>query len=519
MISNKDFVHTHSHSEFSRFDGLAKIDDFVLTAKLMGFPAIALTDHGNVGGWIKFWQSCKKKSYKISSLLDRKLLNNGVAHKISTDKHGKETDIDVSADLKPILGCEFYLARQHDLIGKENQPDGRKGNRHIILIAKNAEGYKNVCALSQRSWTHGQFHDPRVDLNLLAEHSKGVICTSACLGSIINNNLLHGQFDKAKAVATVLKDIFGDDFYLEGHFHGIDEEGLILPDILRLGKMLGIRVMAANDSHMCIKEQSRSQEVLMCMSQSRCIKDEKRMHFPYDEFYIKSAEEMAMIFGHHPEMMSNTVRLAESVEDFMKKGGMRLPVFDVDTSRNETNLHERGKKYLDQILSQDISGVKDVESSDAAFEKAYTFLLNLVEMGMERLKWTNSEPHKKALQVEMKDVRIAWESNRMDFATYFLIVWDYINFARSKGILTGCGRGSGYASLILRCLGICYGPDPLQYGLLWPRFLGFDEIFFLNDHDWGFGEAEEVVAVAEADTDDLLVERDVENDEGGVDRY
>lgn len=537
MISNADYVHLHCHSEFSRFDGLAKIDDFTLTAKLMGFPAIAITDHGNVGGWIKFWASAKKKKkYKVP--LDYSFANAVAPYtvkKITDEKSGREIELEVTieAALKPILGEEFYLSRRHEMGGKEGNPDGRKGNRHILLLAKNVEGYKNLCTLSQRSWTHGQYIDPRIDLNLLAEHSKGIICSTACLGSVVNNNLLHGRYAQAKKVATLLKDIFGKDLYISTMYHGIDHEGNIVPDQIKLGKELDIPVVAENDCHMCRKEQARSQELLMAMSTSRCIKDPKRIHFPYSEFYIKSAAEMHKVFGHYPEILTNTRMIAERIEDTVKPSTMRLPKFDIEKAREtavilstpiEEDAHEKGKKFLDEILDRKVvvTSAGEVESSDDTFEKAYSFMIELAEKGMRKLKWHKSEAHMKALKLELTDIRVAWESNRMDFATYFLIVWDYINFARSKKILTGCGRGSGYASLVLRCLGITYGPDPIRYGLIWERFLGFSDSYFLNDHDWGFDEADETAVTAEiTDTseDDLLEEREVEDDLGGVDRY
>lgn len=538
MISNWDFAHLHCHSEYSRFDGLARIDSFTLTAKLMGFPAIGLTDHGNIGGWIKFYQSAsaKKKKYKIEYLTDRALLDTTkVKYIIHKDKKtGEEKEIELldAAPLKPILGEEFYLARNHEKAGKEGNPDGRKGNRHLLLIAKNTEGYKNLCTLSQRSWTHGQYIDPRIDLNLLAEHSKGIICSSACLGSVVNNNLLHGRFDQARKVATLMKDIFGEDFYLAIMYHGYDSEGAIAPDVIRLGYQLDIPVVAENDCHCCTKNQSKSQELLMAMSTSRCIKDPKRLHHPYPELYMKSAEEMGKLFGHYPKILTNTRLIADRVEDVIKRADMRLPKFDIEAARKDAVLlnttsgeddHEQGKRFLDDILSKQVSlgSAGEIESSDDTFERAFAFLLELTEKGMKKLGYHKSEDHVKALKLELNDVRVAWESNRMDFATYFLIVWDYINFARKEGILTGCGRGSGYASLLLRCLGICYGPDPIKYSLIWERFLGFDDKYYLNDRDWGFDEAvtEEEIPVIAGGEEDIMEERDLEDDLGGVDRY
>jgi DNA polymerase-3 subunit alpha len=458
--------------------------ELVTHVRKMGFKSFALTDHGNVGGWIKFWNACKLKKEKVK------------------DKSGKETEIEiVGADgkpcppLKPLFGCEFYLARNHKGRGAE-QPDGRKGNRHLILVAKNAEGYRNLCRLSQQSFTDGQLYDPRIDLNLLAEHSDGLICQSACLGSVINNNLLHARYDVAKRTASLFKDIFGRDFFLEAMYHGIDAEASIIPYILKLGKELDIPVICTNDCHYIKKEQAISQEVLMAMSTSKCLKDPRHLHFPYDEFYVKSAEEMGKIFGTHPELLLNTVSLAERVEDFLKP-----------SAASGEDIIKMGGMRMPEIETQGLT--------------PYQYLEKLAWEGLKKLKWDQSEIHVKALKMELADVKIAKDSNNMDFATYFLIVWDYINFARQNKILTGCGRGSGYASVLLRCLGITYGPDPLRYGLIWERFLGFDDKYFLLDSDWGFDEEEtttEDVVVVEAD-DDLDEAREVEDDMGGTDRY
>lgn len=519
-FNNADYVHLHNHSCYSRFDGLAHVIDLVLAARKMGFKSLALTDHGNVGGWMKFADACRLKKDK-------------------NDKELVGLDGKPLAPMKPIFGCEFYLARNHTARKKDEQPDGRKGNRHLLLIAKNAEGYRNLCALSQKSFVDGQLYDPRIDLNLLAQHSKGLICQSACLSSVINNNLLHGRYDQAKIMATLFKDIFGKDFFLEVMYHGIDAEAQIIPLILKLAKELDIPVVCTNDCHYVRKEQSSSHEVLMAMSTSRCLRDPKHLHFPYNEFYLKSAEEMGKIFGSHPELIYNTVSVAERVEefikssgapgeDFIKTGGMRLPEFDLDVAKVDIlsdflkNGADRCPELADMIGDREklLEYVKQHHGNlkldfVPKGKTPYEFLVELSWQGLKRLGWDKSDAHCKTLQMELDDVKIAIDNNDMDFATYFLIVWDYINFARSKGILTGCGRGSGYASIILRCLRITYGPDPLKYGLIWERFLGFDWKYILLDSDWGFGEAK-IEIVADTST---FEERETEDDMGGVDRY
>ncbi len=441
-FSNKEFVHWHVHSENSKFDGLAKLDELVMRAREMGFPALALTDHGNIQGWIQFLKLARA----------------------TKDKKGNDIPY---APIKPILGCEFYLSRKMD-IGQydekmkkkgepvRQQPDKRKGNRHLNLYAMNFKGYKNICRLSQASFTRGFYSDPRIDITTLAEHSEGVMIGSACLSSLINVNLMYGRYNEAKQVCTTLKDIFGENFFLEIMYHGIPEEREILPYIFQLSKELEIPVVATNDSHYIHKEQGRSQELLMCMSQQRCIKDSKRLNFRHMEFYLKSADEMYKLFKGHPEALVNSRVLAERIntKDIEENlfGGMRLPIFDIPSE------HKDPFEYMEKL----------------AWE------------GMKKIGWDKSQPHIDALKMEINDVLVARDNNNYDFATYFLIVKDYIENARDNGVLVGCGRGSGYASVLLRCLGITYGADPLEYGLLWERFLGFSDSRFIKENDFGF---------------------------------
>jgi DNA polymerase-3 subunit alpha len=471
-FSNKDFVHFHTHSDRSRFDGLAKLSDLVLQARKMGFPALALTDHGNVMGYVQFLKDCRATSNKKGPI--------------------------EYAPIKPILGSEFYLARQMNigqyevkrdkegkkLKPKDFQPDGRKGNRHLNIYAMNWEGYSNLCTLSQRSFTEGFYSDPRIDIELLSKHSKGLMGGSACLSSVINVNLLYGNYDKAKKMAGLLNEIFDKNFFLEVMYHGIPEEKAIIPDIFKLSSELNIPIIATNDTHYILPEHAESQEVLMCMSTSRCIKDPKRMSFSYKEFYLKSAEEMAKMFGSTPHVLTNSVLMADRVDtaDIERNlfGGMRLPKFAIPDE----------------------------------FENSFEYLKKLSWEGLKKHGWDKSEKHIKALEREIEDVRVAKVNNNYDFATYFLIVKDYLDASKDMDILIGSGRGSGYASVMLRCLDITYGPDPLKFDLIWERFLGFDDLRFIKDSDFGFEEE-----VKSVEVDVLDVDRDLEDDQGGVDRY
>lgn len=429
---NKDFVHIHCHSQYSKFDGLSPIGEWdkekkkakavgiVTRAKELGMPAVALTDHGTFAGAIAFLKACRK------------------------------------AGVKPILGMESYQSRNHKLQSKQGQPEGRKGNRHLIVIAKNFKGYQNLCALSQRASLEGYYYDPRIDIDLLWEHREGLIISSACLSNVINWNLYIDRYDQAKKAATIYKDIFGEDFFLEIMFHGLDAEAKVLPEIIRLATELGIPLLATNDCHYISKEDAEYHEVLMCMSSGRCIRDPKRIKFPYEEFYFKSAEEMWKVFGHIPSALENTLALAERVDYseliFVEDGGqMRLPKFDLPP-----DFHGSPLEYLNILAWQ---GLKD-------------------------LKLDKSQPHIERLRQELSDLKLIWDTKRYDFATYFLIVEDIMRFAKKNGIAAGI-RGSGYGSLLLKCLKIVEGVDPLEFDLMWERFLGFDTKFFISEEDFG----------------------------------
>ena len=475
---NSEFVPLHVHSDYSQFDGLAPIKKLVLRARELGFPAIALTDHGNVGGIIKLIKECNSKMTKDENDLP-------IPHPYPT--------------IKPILGCEMYFSGSRLWKSKKEQVDAQKGNRHLNLFAKNFLGYQNLCHLSEKSWTEGFYFDPRIDFDILASHSEGLMCSSACLGSLINANLLYDRYDTAKEVCGIFKDIFKEDFFLEIMYHGIPEEKLILGDIVKLGKEMSIPLIATNDTHYVNKDQGSSHEVFMCMSTSSCITNPKHLKFPYDEFYLKNASEMAKMFSGIPEAIHNTVEFASRIDDtdISKKlfGGMKLPKFDIPDEFKVTSNE---------------------------FEDKFRYLKHLVAIGMKKKGWEDSPDHLKQLEIELEDTRVAWENNGYDFATYFLIEADIMKFANDSGILTGAGRGSGYASIILHCLNICYGTDPLKHGLIWERFLGFDSRQFIKAEDFGFEEEFDISKLIDAKDDsgdDLDSERSLEDDLGGVDRY
>lgn len=416
-----DFVQIHNHSQYSKFDGFSSVSDMVKKAKEYGMTACGLTDHGTFAGAIEFLRECRK--------------------------HG----------IRPILGMEAYLSKCHTAHSKDEQPLGRRGNRHINLIAKNYTGFQNICALSQKASLDGFYYDPRVDADLLWEHREGVIATSACLSNTINYFLSEDKYPNAKRAVAAYKDIYGEDFYLEIMFHGIDKEAKIIPDIQRLSKEMDVKTIITNDCHYINPEDAEFHEIVMCISSGRTVKDPKRLKFPYKEFYFKSKEEMAKTFGSHfYQSMQRTLEIAEKCDYsdiiFVEEGGtMKLPKFDIPPG----------------------------------FKSPYHYLDDLAWKGLERLDLNKSEAHVKRLETELSDIKLIWDTKRYDFATYFLIVEDIMRFARDVGIDAGI-RGSGYGSLLLKCLGIVEGAiDPLEFDLLWERFLGFDDKYFFTEDDFG----------------------------------
>ena len=421
-ISNKEFVHIHNHSEYSSFDGLAKLEDLVIHARKMGFPALALTDHGTMGGVIKLLKCCK------------------------ADKTSKGEDIPYPP-IKPIIGNELYISKNRHAKSKKEQPREQKGNHHLLALASNWQGYQNLCTLSQRAFTEGFYHKPRIDMELLNEFSEGLIVTSGCPASVVNVNLLYGQYDAAKRICGIMKDIFKENFFIEIMFHGLTIEKHLIPDLLKISKELDIPVVASNDNHYIEKCQADTHDVFLAMSMSTCIQNPKRLTFPYKEFYLKSAEEMHAMFKDIPQVLYNTVDLADRVDsDDIENnlfGGMRLPNFEIPEE----------------------------------FDSSYDYLEHLAWQGLEKLGLHESDRHVEALKMELRDVKSAWDVNEYDFATYFLIVSDYIQYALDNDIPVGCGRGSGYASILLRSLGITSGNenlDILDCGL-WGRFLSFQD--------------------------------------------
>ncbi len=397
-----EFVHLHLHTEYSLLDGACKVKELVSHCVKNNIKAIAMTDHGNMYAALQFAEQCRKNK------------------------------------IQAIIGCEMYMTQ--DLHRKDSSGDFE----HLILLAKNKTGYKNLVKLDSVAFVDGFYYKPRIDYKILREHSEGLVCLSACLAGRIPKLLLRGDYEGAKKTALELKDIFGDDFYIEIQDHGLEEQKRVLPLLLRLSQELGIPPVATNDVHYIRKDDWEMQDVLMCIQTKRTVDDPKRMKFETHEFYLKTPEEMAELFSYVPEAISNTLVIAQKCAE--------EPCFD---------LTDKGDPIKDKSL---IPGYTPDDGSDP---KDY----------LTRLTWAGLEKRYGSITDEVK-IRAEYELGiilGMGFAEYYLIVMDFIQWSKHQGIPVGPGRGSGAASIVAYAIGIT-DIDPLKYDLFFERFLNPDRV-------------------------------------------
>jgi len=397
MDKTSDYVHLHVHSQYSLLDGACKIDGLVEAAKRNNMPALAITDHGNLFGLIEFYEACQK------------------------------------AGVKPILGVETYVAPGSRL---EKEAKGiSDASYHLILLAKDLDGYKNLLKLISIANLEGFYYRPRIDKEVLAKHSKGLMCLSSCLAGEVSYWLNRGERAKAVKAAGEYAEIFPNgDYYLEIQDHGIADQRKIIPEILSLGKDLKLPVVATNDLHYLEKSQARAHEALLCIQTATNLDDPKRFHFETDEFYFKSAEEMAEIFKEVKQTVLNTREVAEKANVELEFGKLHLPQFDPP----------EGKTQL-------------------------AYLRELVEEGVARRYPGAAGKVKERVEHELGII------SKTGFTSYFLITWDFVRYARSKEIPVGPGRGSAAGSVVSYCLGIT-DLDPLEHDLIFERFLNPDRI-------------------------------------------
>ncbi len=395
-----DFVHLHLHTEYSLLDGAAKVDDLIDHLVKNNINACAVTDHGNMYASLYFAEECVKKGIKY------------------------------------IIGCELYAVDNH----LEKRP-GK--NEHIVLLAKNKTGYKNIVKLDSLAYIDGYYGGkPRISYDLIKRHSEGVICLSACLAGRLPQLLLRGEYEVAREWALEMKGVFGEDFYIEIQDHGIADQKIVLPQLIKLARELDIPLVATNDVHYIEKADWEAHEILLCIQTKSTLANPK-MRFEEHEFYMKSGDEMAELFHYVPDAITNTRVIADKIEE---------PVFDITPKGDPI---------------RDVSLIPLYKPDDGSTSPDY----------LTRLTWEGLAKRYADLTDEIKQ-RAEYELSiiiKMGFADYFLIVWDYINWSRVHGIPVGPGRGSGVGSIVAYSIGIT-DVDPLRYDLIFERFLNPDRV-------------------------------------------
>ena len=395
------FTHLHLHTGYSLLDGSSKIPELVRRVKELGMDACAITDHGVMYGVIEFYKACKAEG------------------------------------IKPIIGCEVYVA-PGSRFEKGKEKSAERYN-HLILLAENDTGHKNLMKLVSRGFTEGFYYKPRVDYELLSEYHEGIIASSACLAGIVPTKLRNGDYEGAKEEAMRLKDIFGENnFFLELQDHGLSEQKFVNQGLMRISSETGIPLVATNDCHYLYKEDAEAHDVLICIQTQKNVYDEDRMKYEGGQFYVKSPEEMEEVFHYIPEAIHNTEEIARRCNVEIEFGKYHLPQYPVPEGYTSLS-------YLNKLCEDGFK--KRYEGVDADTEASLR----------ERLKYETDT------------------ISNMGFVDYFLIVWDYINFAKENHIAVGPGRGSAAGSIVAYCLGIT-GVDPIRYNLLFERFLNPERV-------------------------------------------
>ncbi|MCL4322505.1 MAG: DNA polymerase III subunit alpha [Deltaproteobacteria bacterium] len=427
------FVHLHLHSHYSLLDGAIKIDDIIGKAIEFNMSAAAITDHGNMFGAIEFYEKALKKS------------------------------------VKPVIGCEMYVSRSDMTLKNPNE----KLYYHLILLAKNEEGYQNLSRLISKSYTDGFYYKPRIDKNILKENHSGLIALSACLKGEIPYNLIQGKMDLAEKSLQYYLEIFGDDFYLEMQMQGIEEQKRANAGIVELSKKYGVPLVATNDCHYLLKDDYEAHDVLLCIQTGKTVEDKDRMRFSTKDLYFKSQEEMIDLFSGYPaEAISNTKIIESKCNfSFKLKGGHYFPQFII--------------KAQDGVLKPCISILDFFEKKvKEGFDER--FIKNPTAMAKESYL-NNTEAYEKRLNMEIEVIK------KSNFAGYFLIVSDFIRYAKDNDIPVGPGRGSAAGSLVAYCLKIT-DIDPIKYDLMFERFLNPERISMPDiDSDFCINGRDEVI--------------------------
>jgi len=480
-----NFVHLHVHSQYSLLDGQASIPSLVDKAIGDGMKAIALTDHGAMFGIKEFYNYVKKKNSGYNGKI--KELQAEIKE-LQADESGNNSEkigelknkihAEAVKRFKPIIGCECYVAhrtRHH----KEGKPD--MSGWHLVVLAKNEKGYKNLIKLVSHGWTEGFYMRPRIDKDLLIKYHEGLIISSACLGGEVPKKITAGDIEEAEKAALWFKNLFGEDFYLELQRHKTNRpdanteayplQERVNKELLLMGERLGIKVIATNDVHFTNEEDADAHDRLICLSTGKDFDDPRRMRYTKQE-WLKTKAEMHQIFGDVPQVLENTKEIADKVEFYSIDSDALMPFFDIDPSFGT----EEGYRILfneeDLILEFGEKEYKRLGGYDKVIriKLESDYLKHLTMIGVEKRYGKN-------LTEEISE-RIDFELNtmkKMGFPGYFLIVQDFIAAAREMGVAVGPGRGSAAGSAVAYCLGIT-DIDPIKYDLLFERFLNPDRI-------------------------------------------
>lgn len=413
-MKNHNFVHLHVHTEYSLLDGAARISKLIKKVSESGMESIAITDHGNMYGVVQFYKEAKKNN------------------------------------IKPIIGCEVYVAERNM---NDKDPIKDKNQYHLVLLAENQQGYKNLMKIVSSGYVDGFYYRPRVDIDLLRKYSEGLIALSACIAGEVQTNILRGNKSKAIEKALEYKSIFGEkNFYLELQNHGIPEQKIINEELLLISKEFDIPLVITNDVHYINKEDARFHEVLLCIQTGKTLDDKDRMRFPSDEFYLKNYEEIISLFPGQEQAAANTVEIAKRCNVELDFNTTHLPEFKAPDGFNNS-------KYLETLCREGLL-------------KRYDII---------------TEEIKKRLEYELKVI------NDMGYVDYFLIVWDFIKYAKDHKIMVGPGRGSAVGSIVAYVLKIT-DIDPLKFNLIFERFLNPERVSMPDiDIDFCYERREEVI--------------------------
>ncbi len=415
-MPDKQFVHLHLHTDYSLLDGAIQIKPLSKRIEELGMPACAMTDHGNMYGAISFYHAMRSRG------------------------------------IKPIIGCEAYIAGGSRKDRVARTAPGEKINHHIILLAKDLEGYYNLVRLTSKAFTEGFYYKPRIDKELLAEHSKGLIALSSCMSGVPSAMLAQDRFDQAAAAALEFQEILGKgSYFLEIQEHGLEAQNRIRSSLVELSKRTGIPLVATNDAHYLVPEDARAHDVLLCIGSGKTVTDSNRLRYETPNFYVRSAEEMWEIFGDElPDALQRTVEIAEMCDLRLPEGVSYLPNFPIPAEDAGLTADEYFEKVVRAGYQTRKLQIWDREAANGELTQSL-------------------EEYQARLTHEMTVIK------QMGYAGYFLIVWDFVRYAKEHSIPVGPGRGSVAGSLVAYCLGIT-DVDPLRYHLIFERFLNPERV-------------------------------------------